>query len=493
MALEEMGPTYIKLGQFASTRPDLVPGNFIKELVKLRDEVEPLPFEDIEKVFIEDWGEYWREHFAVFSEELLGAASIAQVYRARLKNGREVAVKVRRPGVKRQISGDLGIIRFIARFIEKHFEDLKFLQPSRLAEEFSRNLFKELDYLREALTIRKIRGNHSDLKERVLIPEVIGDISTEKILVMEYVDGLPLEKSDLSVQESRDLARLGAEVLARQILRDGLFHADPHPGNLLYTFDGRLSYLDFGMVGRLSMRMRNELIDLLLAAYSNEPELILQEILILGNVDREVDRETLIRDIMEVSDRYLTVSLDEVSIGRALFDIFDVIRRHRITVHPAYTVVARAIMTAEETSRYLDRNINVLEEISPQLKKLFLKRFSPYSLWVNARILGKDLIRFANDMPSQLGQILRKLRTGQLEIEFRHMGLEEFMKTMDRVSNRISFSLVIAALIIGSSLVMHIQAGPMVMGIPALGFTGYVLAFVLGIWLLFSVIRSRKY
>ena len=493
MALEELGTTYIKLGQFVSTRPDIVPAAYIKELSKLRDKVEPLGFDQIQEVLSGDWGDRWQDRFRSFSREPVGAASIAQVYKACLPDGKKVAVKVRRARIMKQVSGDLNIIMFLARFIERRYENLRFLNPVKLAEEFSRNLKRELDFKREAIIMKRFRQNHRDIKDLVIIPEIIEELSTEKILVMEFIEGLSLEKADLSTPERKRLARLGAEVLSRQILRDGFFHADPHSGNLLYTRDGRLSYLDFGMIGRLSRRMRNELVDLLLAAHTNEPEAILQELLILADVRKEVDRETLVREIMEVSDRYLNISLEEVSVGRAMFDIFEIIRRHAITVHPAYTSVVRAILTAEETARSLDSRINLLEEIAPQLRRLFFARYRPESLWVNARILGKDIYRFINDMPSQMGQIMRKLKTGQLEIEFRHIGLEGLIRALDRLSGRVSFSLVIASLIVGSSLIMHVRAGPFIFGMPALGFIGYTLSVLFAIWLLWSIIRSRKF
>lgn len=196
---------------------------------------------------------------------------------------------------------------------------------------------------------------------------------------------------------------------------------------------------------------------------------------------------------MEISDRHLSVSLEDISIGRALYDIFDLIRVYEITVHPAYTVVARAIMTAEGTLRQLDPKINVLEEIASPIKKLFFRRYSPDYISINARMLAKDIYRSLTNMPDQMGHIMRKLKTGQLKMEFRHVGLESMMKTMDGVSNRIAFSLVISAIIIGSSLLISLDVGPTIMGVQAFGFIGFILALIFGSWLLFSILKSKKY
>ncbi|MFW6134385.1 MAG: ABC1 kinase family protein [Elusimicrobiota bacterium] len=491
MVLEELGTTFIKIGQFASTRPDILPSDYIKELSKLQDDVKPVDFKQIKQILIQEWGEDWEDFFITFGEKPVASASISQVYKARLSEGDQVAVKVRRPKIGKEIRSDLKTIKFLAEFIEKHYPKIKNFQPLRIVEEFSRNLRRELDFKREAILIRKFKYNHRDIPE-VVIPGIINELSTEKILVMEYIEGTPLNKSKLTGYESRKIAQLGVEVLARQILKDGLFHADPHPGNLFYTEDRKLSYLDFGMIGRLSLTMRNQLIDLLIALRSGEAELILQQVLIIGEYEGEIDSNTLIREIMEIMDRYIGVPIKEISIGKALFDIFDLIRRQRVLIHPIYTVVGKSILTSESTARYLDDEIDIIEVLSPHLKKFLLEKYKPENLWLNLRLKGKDIYRLLSELPSNIRQIVNKLKSGQLEIEFKHEGLENLIHTIDRTSNRISFSLIIAALIVGSSLVIQIEKGPTLMGISIFGLVGYLFASILGFWLLWSIIRSGR-
>jgi len=394
--------------------------------------------------------------------------------------------------VEKQVSSDLKIISFIARFVEKRYEWAKVIQPGRLVEEFSRALKRELDLKRESVIIRKFKENHRQNRE-VVIPGVEDEITTEKILIMDFIEGVSLDKADFSPQEKKRIAKLGVNVMMTQILEHGLFHADPHPGNLIYTKDGKLSYLDFGLIGRLSTKMKNGLTGLMLDARSGEPELVLQEMMIQVNIEKEIDKETMIREIMEIMDRNLMVTIDEISIGKTLMDVFDLFRQNRIKIHPAYTMVAKAILTSEETAKSLDRSMNVMKEITPGLKKLYLKKYRPRNVLIALRLLSKDLQRLFEEMPGQMAQILRKLKSGQLEIEFRHVGLEDLIRALDRVSNRISFGLIIAALIVGSSLVIQSEMEPMIFDVPAVGFIGFVIASVMGLWLLWSIIKSGRF
>ncbi|MEA3507027.1 MAG: AarF/UbiB family protein [Elusimicrobiota bacterium] len=491
MALEELGATFIKLGQFASIRPDILPAEYITELSKLQDDVKPTPFEEIEAYFKEEWGPKWRNNFVTFIERPVAGASISQVYKGRLAGGEVVAVKVRRPGIKKQINADIDILKFITEFLEEKFDFARTFQPVRMVNDFSINLKREIDFKREAIIINKIRCNHRDF-EGVIIPEVYEELTTDGILVMEFINGCPIDKAEIKRKEGRRLAELGVRVLTKQIMTDGLFHADPHPGNLIYTEDGRLSYLDFGLAGRLSTTMKNHLTDIFLALYSGEAEWILQEVLTISELSREIDREALLREIMEIKDKYMGVALKNISMGRAFMEIFNLIRTHDIRVSPAYSYVGKAVLTLENTARSLDEDIDIMAILEPQLKRIAIQRYSPKNLWVNFRMLLKDTSRFVKDFPLQIREVFKKLKSGQLEIEFRHMGLEELIKTLDKLSNRLSFSLIIAALIIGSSLIIQLQVGPTFFGFSAFGLTGYLLASFLGIWLLWSIIRSGR-
>ncbi len=491
MALEELGTTYIKLGQFASSRPDILPEGYLKELKRLQDDVSPAPLEEIEKIFIGEWGEEWREKFITFIEEPVASASIAQVYRARTASGRSVALKVIRPGVREKVSADIRLIKMIAGFIEDKIPEASDFQLRRLSEEFTITLNRELDFKREAIILQNIRKNHSDMED-VLIPAPVKKLSGKNILAMDFIEGIPLDKAVMTRSERKKIALAGLKAFFRQALRDGLFHADPHPGNMLFTPDGKLSYLDFGMVGRLSFSMRKQLIDLLLSIHSSRPEWALQEVLAMGEFREEVDRESLLREIMEITDRYIKVPVRDMSAGGAALNIASVMKKYRITVNPVYALVARALAMAEETGKKLAPGMDPLKVLEPELKKVYLERFKPSNLIMSWKLTGKSFSRFLSDIPFNLGQILKKLKTGQLEIEFRHVGLEGLIQTLDRLSNRLTFGLIISALIVGSSLVIQTDKGPSVMGLPALGFGGFLIALVMGVWLLWSIIRSGR-
>ncbi|MGM0442530.1 MAG: ABC1 kinase family protein, partial [Elusimicrobiota bacterium] len=343
----------------------------------------------------------------------------------------------------------------------------------------------------EVMLLQKFRYNYRDYDD-VVIPKVKDKLSSDTLIVMEYIKGKPLAKSSLDEKESEEVSKLLINVIIRQILKDGIFHADPHPGNILYTEDGEISYLDFGMVGRLSRKMRNQLIDLLEAVRSSEPEWILQEIIAISENEIEVDTETLVREIMEIKDRYIGVSVKDISVGKAFLEIFDLVRRYKILINPGYTYVGKAIFTTEETIRNLSGDLNIWKAIEPQLKKLYKARFAPKNIWKDFKMLAKTASRFIGGFPEQARVIMKKLKTGKLEIEFRHMGLENLIKTLDRISNRLSFSLIISALIVASSLIIQIEKGPMLLGISAFGLVGYLFATLLGVWLLWSILKSGR-
>ncbi|MGM0568753.1 MAG: ABC1 kinase family protein [Elusimicrobiota bacterium] len=491
LALEELGTTYIKLGQFASTRPDILPEKYIKEFIKLQDDVKETPFSQVENVLKKEWGDNWREKFQDFNQKPIASASVAQVYEAQPLIGGKVAVKVLRPGVREKVASDIKLIKLLAKYLEEKFPQAKRLQLMRLSREFTSTLNMELDFKREALILSKIRENHLDMED-VFIPRVKKELSTESVLVMDFVRGLSISKAAMTRGDKKRISLIAIKSFFRQALRDGLFHADPHPGNILFTDDKKISYLDFGMVGRLSFSMRKQLIDLLMAIHSSKPEWIMHEVLSMGDFEGEIDRESLIKEIMEITERHVKVPIKEMSVGKASMKIAMMLNNYKISINPAYALVMRALGLAEESSKMLDPDINPLEVLKPELKKVYLERFKPGNMFTSWKLMGKSFSRFISELPLQMGQILKKLKEGQLEIEFKHVGLEDLINTLDQLSNRLTFGIIIAALIIGSSLVIQVQRGPMIYDIPLFGFIGFVLASIMGVWLLWSIIRSGK-
>jgi len=491
IALEELGTAFIKLGQFASTRPDLIPAEYIKELTKLQEEVTPVGFDEIKTVPEGIWGKDWISKFKEFNRNPAATASTAQVYRAVMSSGVNVAVKIQKPGIKEEIHSDLKLINWIAELLEKYVEESRLFQPIKLVEKFSIALERELDYKREAYLIEKFNKNHSDI-DSVYIPKVDMELTNEKILVMEFIEGKSIAKCELSTEKKKEFSSLIVNTMARQVLRDGLFHADPHPGNVICTDDGKIAFLDFGMIGRLSPDMREHLLDLLIAVKSDNPKLMLQEVLIMGKVNPDVDLENLMNELMEITERFKSVPLKDIYVGRLLMDIFSLIRKNRIKVNPVYSMIAKAILTAEETAKLLNEEIDVIADISPLLKKMVLKKYSPETIIDKAKLFGKELSRLIETVPAQTRNILSKLQSGELEIEFRHVGLEKLINSMDKVSNRLTFGMIIGSLIIGSSIVLVIDKGPKVYDISLFGIVGYLLASIIGMWLIVSIIKSGK-
>jgi ubiquinone biosynthesis protein len=398
LAFEELGTTFIKLGEFMVTRPDIIPTDYIEAFTKLQDDVKAVSFVKMKQVIAKEWGDQWQNKFASFDENTIASASIAQVYKAKTTDGKVVANKIQKPDIKDKVEADLRMISFTGNMIEKNFDWAKTMQISKIIEEFALNLKRELDFEREAILIQKFRVNYKDNNE-VVIPEVIKELSTQKIVTMSFIDGKKINQCKFTEEEKTRVAKMGLHIFVKQILEDGIFHANPYAGNLLYTKEGKISYLDFGLVGRLTPSMRYQLIDLLLAIHSNEAEWILREILNIGEFTDEIDKNLLVREIMEITDKYIGIPIKELSLGQALLDLFDMIRRYHIRIHPSYAIMVKTIMTAESVAHYLDEDLDVINEISSQVKKAAAERMGPKNIYLNLKMFSKDVFQLIKEMP----------------------------------------------------------------------------------------------
>jgi ubiquinone biosynthesis protein len=494
LAVEDLGPTFVKFGQIMSMRSDILPSDLIRELLKLQDEVAPEPFTDICSVVEENISEPMAKFFPAFDDQPLAAASLSQVHRAVLREtGGEVAVKVQRPNIRGKISTDLDILAFIVERLHNNIAELQLYDLPELVDIVRRNLKRELDFSAEA-RFMKIARVHLEDFENVYVPEPLNRHCTERMLVMEYIDGLKIKAlTDLESDNARRLARQGLRVAVKQILEDGFFHADPHPGNILIKNQQTLCLLDWGMVGRLTQEDRFDLIDLLQAVVERDGQRLVEIITRIAAGPTNLHTRQLERDLLDILDVHFIVSLNEMRIGRLLMDITDLLRQYRLRIPPELFVMIKALVTAEGTARLLDPEINVVSEIESDIQHLTTVRYGPKIFWRGIRSALAGFIAAPRKFPQLLGGIVEKLEEGQLKIRFQHTNLVEFRGTLERTSNRLTLGIIIAAMIIGSSMIITTGIQPHLFGYPAFGLVGYLISGILGMWLVLDILRSRRY
>jgi ubiquinone biosynthesis protein len=495
MALEELGPTFIKLGQLLSTRPDLIPGDILIELRKLQDKVPGFSYDKVKEQIENSLELPMAEAFAEFSREPVAAASISQVHRARLHDGREVAVKVQRPDIEEEISTDIDIMFTLAELATKHISELEPYQPTLLVREFAKNIRLELDFHVEGRNIDRFAKNFAE-DRTVHIPEVFWQRSSRRVLTLEWIDGIKIDELQSRPEAEFDqalLAARGADFILRQILEFGLFHGDPHPGNLFVLSKNVIAPIDFGLVGRLDDELAAALLEMVLAVLKKDVQALMRVLFKIGVVDEErVDLRELRGDLFDLMDRYAEVSLKEIHLKSLSRDFIRVINYHHIRFLPDFMLLLRVLISVEATARKLDPNFDFFSHSAPLVEKLAKKRFSSEYMQKLVAAQLKEFASLVEIIPGTTRDILKKLSRGHLKFEFEHLGLELFSRNLDRIANRISFTMVISAIIIASSLIMTADNGFKVFGYPLLGIIGYIMAGGLGTWLAIAILRSGK-
>jgi len=494
LALEELGPTFIKLGQLLSTRPDIIPKDYVFELKKLQDKVPSVPVDEIRKQIAQELGQPVEEILAEFSTEPLAAASIAQVHRGRLHGGEEVVFKVRRPGVRKVVETDLDILSGLAQLMEAHVPALELYDPVGLVKEFRRTISREMDFSREGATIDRFAANF-ERDDSIHIPKVYWDYTGETVLALEYVPGIKVSELDALKEAGHDLkviARKGATAFLRQVFEHGLFHGDPHPGNVFILPGDTICMLDYGMVGRLSEDLKLELTELLLSLLQRDVDRIISQLLYAGELTDDADLKSLKRDLSEFIEDYYDILLQDIKVGKLLVDFIEILTEHRIRFPSDLMLLARALIAMEGLGRQLDPAFNMIEHVRPFAEKIVRDRLAPTNM---TREFGKILHGYgslARNLPRDLKEFINRINRNKFKIDLEHRGLERLISDLDKSSNRISFSLLISALIIGSSLIMQTNKGPMLFGFPVLGFLGYSVAGLLGLWLAIAILRSGR-
>jgi len=491
--LEELGPTFIKLGQILSTRPDLIPLEFCKEFEKLQDEAPALEYEKVKELIRSELKKPVSELFSDFFPEPCAAASLSQVHLAELKTGKKVVVKVQRPDIKRKITTDLEILFGLAKLAQKHIEESKIYDPVGVVDEFKKTILKEIDFNVEANNIERFRRNFKD-DYTVYVPEVFWDLSTARVLTIERIKGvkvIDIERIEKSGLDRKQIAINGANAILKQVFIHGFFHADPHPGNIFVLDNNRIAFVDYGMVGRLYEETKVQLASILTAVVEQDVSEIIETLIEIG-VAEEADVKKLGSDLTELMDRYYGIPLKELKMGQFLMDAINVVSQNKIKIPPSLFLLSKALITIEGVGRKLDPEFNVAIQIKPFVEKLARQKYSPKRIAKEIRKFVKELYAFISSLPRDLSFIFSKIKKGNLRIEFEHRGLENLISQMDKVSNRITFSIIIAALIIGSSIVMQTNKGPLFLGFPVLGIFGFLIAGIMGLWLVIAILRSGR-
>ena len=514
--LEELGPTFIKLGQVLATRVDLFEPEWIAEFGKLQDSAPPIPYADVLQQLAEDLGAPPEKIFAAFDPEPLAAASIAQVHRARLEDGSEVVVKVRRPGIRSVVEADLRWLMRLAELVESENPELRNFHPQEIVRQFELSLRRELDFAIECRNAERIANNFAGYTDQdtvsppatgrvpdsailpaaaiIVIPRVYWKWTGERVCVQEFIEGIPgrnLAAADHAGLDRKILARRGARAVLKMIVEDGFFHADPHPGNVFYLPGNRLAFIDFGMVGRLNEGRRDQMIQLMLGMVRREPARV-AEVMLDWSGDVSVDEDSLILEIQAFVDQYYGIPLKQLSLGAMLTDLVAILREYRIALPADLALLIKAFITLDGMGRELDPDFDMAGEAMPMLEKSVRARYKPAALFKRGWRSVGEMLSMISDIPHDLSRLLRAARRGRLQIHIDVPHLKHVGNQLDGAANRLVVGIVVAAIIIGSSIVMTVPGGPTLLGLPVFGLLGYLGAAAGGVWLLLSIWKSNR-
>jgi ubiquinone biosynthesis protein len=492
--LDELGPTFVKFGQLLSTRPDVVPPDIVFELKALQDDVTPFPFEQAAEVIQEDLGLTVEQLFLEFDETPIAAASIGQVHRAVLPNDRRVAVKVQRPDAPRQIEADLELMYQVARLVRERVKALEFIDTVALVDEFARTIRQELDYRMEARNAEQFHRNFAG-HPHVRVPRVFWDYSRSRVLTLELLEGVHLRDVDLSnytIDERKRLSYVIAEAWMQMIFRHGFFHGDPHPSNVMVLEETeRIGLIDFGMVGKLTDEDMSRLTGLFIDAVNERIEALPRRLAALGvRYPREMEEE-FVAELRDVYYRYYGARLSEIDPIQLIREAFALIYRMHLQLPTRFVLLDRAIATLGSVGMELYPDFNVFDVAKPYARELMIERFSPQRIARRSVQEGGNYARMLRELPYQVHDVLQEMRDGQIEIGFRHEGLEDLIKRMDLVFNRIGIAVVAVGGAITSAMLAFV-ADDVTSFFGILSVVGLALSGMLSVWLVWSVIRSGR-
>ncbi len=493
LALDELGPTFVKLGQILSLRPDIIPAEIAAELTKLQDAVTPLPFDTIDKVIRTELNGDPEKVFREIQPEPLAAASIAQVHKGFLITGEPVAIKVQRPGIGLTIETDVEILHDLAVILQNYFLEKFALDALAFIAEFDRSIHRELDFIQEGRNLKRFRQFFSG-DEKIFIPSFYAEYSTTRLLVMDYVEGIKASEIDRleAAGISRQIvAERGVQVSFRQIFEFGFFHADPHPGNLMVLPGNIIAPIDFGMVGQIDEVTIDNLGNVILGILKKDVTRTLRALEDLTDTDLSHAIYTLRIDLNTLINNYSDMPLKDLQLSALMEDFFGMVRKYSLRIPPHLALMLKALVTVEGLARILYPEFDVLAALKPYIQKITLRRFDPHRLLRDGSLVLDDFSGLITDLPRKLRAIVNKAAEGNFAIQFQHRNLEHLIEEFHRAANQVSLALVLAALIVGSSLAVLVSTGPKLFGYSLIGVIGYAIAIVIGLKLLWNHFTKR--
>jgi ubiquinone biosynthesis protein len=496
MVCEELGTTFIKFAQIASNRPDILPESLISELEGLQDHAPQVPVEFIHYVIEKSLGLPPETCFAVFDEKPVASASMAQVHRAVLHDGREVAVKILRPGIKDVVAMDIRILKQLAELVQDHFPAYHSFQPLALVDMFETSIQKECHFRLEANNLLKFSANFKDHPD-IHVPFLVPELCSDDIICMEFIHGFKItdiEKALLIGMEGKALALKGIGLYFEQVFSHGFFHADPHPGNVFVMEDQRICFVDYGMMGTVLEADKIRLANLLIAIADRDVDGLKKALLRFGNIENistELEK-SMEYDLTDFLNSYESLALRDIDGQEVMAGINRLFYTYKIKVPPHLLLLLKALVIIEGVGLKLNPEYNIIENITPFVRRLLAERFQPARLGRQFLRTSLDVMNMASRFPGDVTEVLRKLKKGNLHIKFEHTGLESLLLEIDKASNRIAFALVIAALIMGSSLIVIARIPPFIYNISSLGFIGFVISALLALRLAYAILKQGK-
>ena len=505
LVLEELGPSFVKLGQLMSTRADLFPPEYIEEFKKLQDSVPPVPFQEVKAVIERETNRPLSEIFEDFQEQSLAAASVGQVHLAKLRSGEKAAVKIIRPGIDRQIKEDLRLMYFLAEKVEKSFEMGRVVGAVNLVKEFERNITRELDMLIEAGSIDKFAKNFENVDE-IYIPKVYWECTTRSVLVMEHIEGIKMDQ----VEEIRghgidpkEVAMIGLRSFSRQLMEFGFFHADPHPGNTIVMYDGRVSLVDFGITGYLDEETMRQIANLFLGYAEHDYDMVMDALMDAGLINEDMDLKGFRSDLKDMSESFFGRSLQHISVKDVYDQLMDLVLKYHIRLPRNVLLLLKTFIQTEALGKILGSDASILEVTKPFAKELLKRGYDTRSIVKNLDREARTMSGYAKSLPKFLNDILRQTAAGRQRIELRHSGFEQMQSQLEKGVNRLTVGIIVAASIIAAAMILNsgqkiLEFTTSVFGLQTisltaiLGFIGYAVATLLGIWLVISILRSGK-
>lgn len=494
MALEELGPTFIKMGQVLSSRPDLIPVKLLKELAKLQNHVPAFAFSHVQSIIEAEFGQPWDTVFVSIEKQPFASASIGQVHQATTPDGRKAAVKIQRPGIRKTIETDLEIIHHLAGIMEKNIEEAAFFKPVRIIEEFAKRLEKELDYTIEAANMEQVAQQFKSDRS-IHIPEIMDAETSPKVLTMEYIEGIKADDITALNAAGIDLPRVtvkGADFIMKQVFEFGFFHADPHPGNIFILPDNRICPVDFGMVGFVDTNTRESFVDLIHAIGTNDLRQAALTLCEVTEYDLQPQLNRLEKDLSYFVTVHLSKTLKDIHTPDMVNELMDICANHKLRIPPDFFLMLKAFIAIEGVAKRLNPDFDMIAHAVPYVKTAKLKKLEPARIAKEIMGIARESFKLVQNLPSDAVEIIKLTKSGNLKLNINVSGLDKILNTQDQTSNRISFSIIIAALILGSAIVLNSKIPPLIFGVSVIGIGGFIAAAVMGIWLLVAIIQRGR-